>query len=122
MLDDVCALIRENERFVVTTHLRPDGDALGSQCEIGLKGSPPSGKNCPLIGHDLLSLALDFRLCQRRRKLDLIELIPLGSQSGPLAQRTQQPTFNNIQIRFGLRAVEFHQRIAGLDPITLFDM
>jgi phosphoesterase RecJ-like protein len=36
MLDDVCALIRENERFVVTTHLRPDGDALGSQVGLGL--------------------------------------------------------------------------------------
>ena len=35
MLNDVCTLIRENEQFVVTTHLRPDGDALGSQLALG---------------------------------------------------------------------------------------
>ena len=34
MLDDVIALVRENERFFVTTHLGPDGDALGSQIAL----------------------------------------------------------------------------------------
>ncbi|MFB6230278.1 MAG: bifunctional oligoribonuclease/PAP phosphatase NrnA [Salinibacter sp.] len=35
MLDDVLALIRENDQFFITTHLGPDGDALGSQLALG---------------------------------------------------------------------------------------
>ncbi len=35
MLERVLALLREHDRFLITTHIRPDGDALGSQLALG---------------------------------------------------------------------------------------
>lgn len=36
MIENLLSLFLENETFVVTTHMRPDGDALGSQVGLGL--------------------------------------------------------------------------------------
>lgn len=59
MLDDVLALIRENDRFFVTTHLGPDGDALGSQLALGyfLK---KMGKTVAMINSDERDYNLDW--------------------------------------------------------------
>jgi len=59
MLDDVLALVRENERFFVTTHLGPDGDALGSQIALGhfLQGL---GKSAAMINSDEADQNLDW--------------------------------------------------------------
>ena len=39
-------LIETHDRFLVTTHVRPDGDALGS--EVGNGGAAPAeGEGCP---------------------------------------------------------------------------
>jgi len=35
MLDDVLTLVQENDQFFLSTHLGPDGDALGSQLALG---------------------------------------------------------------------------------------
>lgn len=35
MLNDVLTLVQEHDRFLLTTHLGPDGDALGSQIALG---------------------------------------------------------------------------------------
>lgn len=59
MLDDVLPLIRENDRFLVTTHLGPDGDALGSQLALGyfLK---KLGKSVAMINSDERDHNLDW--------------------------------------------------------------
>jgi phosphoesterase RecJ-like protein len=59
MLDDVLALVRENERFFVTTHLSPDGDALGSQIALG-RFLQKLGKTVAMINSDEVSYNLDW--------------------------------------------------------------
>ncbi len=59
MLDDVRTLIRENERFFVTTHLSPDGDALGSQIALG-GFLEKLGKSVAMINSDELPYSLDW--------------------------------------------------------------
>lgn len=59
MLDDVRTLIRENERFFVTTHLSPDGDALGSQIALG-SFLEKLGKSVAMINSDELPYSLDW--------------------------------------------------------------
>ena len=34
--DEIGAVLRAHERFAVLSHVRPDGDALGSQLGLGL--------------------------------------------------------------------------------------
>lgn len=59
MLDDVLALVRENERFFITTHLGPDGDALGSQIALG-QFLEKQGKSVDMINSDEASYNLDW--------------------------------------------------------------
>ena len=59
MLDDVLALVRENERFFVTTHLGPDGDALGSQIALG-RFLQRLGKSVAMINSDDPDESLDW--------------------------------------------------------------
>jgi phosphoesterase RecJ-like protein len=59
MLDDVLALVRENERFFVATHLSPDGDALGSQIALG-RFLQKLGKTVAMINSDEASHSLDW--------------------------------------------------------------
>ncbi len=35
-LDEIGRILREHERFAVLSHIRPDGDALGSQLALAL--------------------------------------------------------------------------------------
>lgn len=59
MLDDVCTLIRDNERFFVTSHLSPDGDAVGSQIALG-RFLEKLGKTVAMINSDDLPYSLDW--------------------------------------------------------------
>lgn len=59
MRDDVLALIRENDRFFVTTHLGPDGDALGSQLALG-RFLEKMGKTVALVNSDEPGYNLDW--------------------------------------------------------------
>ena len=77
----VVAALRENERFVVTSHEAPDGDALGSLLAIGL-ALQQLGKDvvmflggpAPLPG-EYRFLELDERGLQRERPEDFGERV-----------------------------------------------
>jgi phosphoesterase RecJ-like protein len=49
--DDIGAVLRERQRFVVVSHLRPDGDALGCQLALGLS-LRAAGKDVTLWNED----------------------------------------------------------------------
>jgi phosphoesterase RecJ-like protein len=59
MLDDLLPLLRDHERFFVTTHLGPDGDAIGSQIALGhfLK---KWGKEVAMVNADDLPYNLEW--------------------------------------------------------------
>ncbi|MFP4229311.1 MAG: DHH family phosphoesterase [Salinivenus sp.] len=59
MLDDVVRLIRENEHFFLTTHLGPDGDAVGSQIALG-RFLQKMGKHAAMVNGDELPYSLDW--------------------------------------------------------------
>jgi len=59
MLDEVLALVREHDRFFVTTHLGPDGDALGSQIALG-RFLQKMGKAAAMINSDEADQNLDW--------------------------------------------------------------
>ena len=59
MLDEVLALIREHDRFFVTTHLGPDGDAVGSQLALG-RFLEVMGKSVAMINSDEVDYNLDW--------------------------------------------------------------
>jgi len=59
MLDDVLTLVRENERFFVTTHLGPDGDALGSQIALA-RFLQKLGKQAAMVNSDEVGFNLDW--------------------------------------------------------------
>ena len=51
MIEDILPLLLEHERFFITTHIRPDGDALGSQLALG-RFLKKLGKQVTLINSD----------------------------------------------------------------------
>jgi Exopolyphosphatase-related proteins len=59
MLDDVLALIREHDRFFITTHLGPDGDAVGSQLALG-RFLEAMGKSVAMVNADEVDYNLDW--------------------------------------------------------------
>jgi phosphoesterase RecJ-like protein len=59
MLDDVLALIRENDQFFITTHLGPDGDALGSQLALG-RLLRKIGKSVAIVNSDEVGYNFDW--------------------------------------------------------------
>ncbi len=59
MLDDVLALIREHDRFFITTHLGPDGDAVGSQLALG-RFLEKMGKSVAMVNADEVDYNLDW--------------------------------------------------------------
>jgi phosphoesterase RecJ-like protein len=50
-LDQIGAVLREKQRFVIVSHLRPDGDALGCQLALGLS-LRAAGKDVTLWNED----------------------------------------------------------------------
>lgn len=107
MIEQVLPLLLKGERFFITTHIRPDGDALGSQVALGLflKGL---GKQVTMINSDPLPYNLfwlpgvdqvevfDGSLSQRERigSADVIliadtnALERLGKVAGPVQNST----------------------------------
>ncbi len=59
MLEDVLPLLLEKTRFLITTHVRPDGDAVGSQLALGLF-LQKLGKQVAMINTDPLPGNLDW--------------------------------------------------------------
>jgi len=59
MLDDVLALVREHDRFFLTTHLGPDGDALGSQIALA-RFLQKLGKSAAMVNSDEADQNLDW--------------------------------------------------------------
>lgn len=59
MLDTVLALIRNNDRFFITTHLGPDGDAIGSQLALG-RFLEEIGKSVAMVNSDEMDYNLDW--------------------------------------------------------------
>lgn len=58
-LADIAALIRAHTSFVILSHVRPDGDAIGSQVGLGLS-LRKLGKNVVMINEDGCPENLDF--------------------------------------------------------------
>lgn len=65
MLEEVRTLIQENERFFITTHEGPDGDALGSQIALG-RFLEKLGKTVAMVNTDDLPYSLDWMPCSDR--------------------------------------------------------
>ena len=59
MLDEVLALIRNHDRFFLTTHLGPDGDAVGSQLALG-RFLEKMGKTVTIMNADEVDYNLDW--------------------------------------------------------------
>lgn len=59
MLDAILPLVHDHERFLIATHLRPDGDALGSQLALG-RFLDTLGKSVTLLNSDRPSYLLDW--------------------------------------------------------------
>lgn len=78
MIDRIHAKLLELDDFVVTTHLRPDGDAIGSQIALGRYLSR-KGKQVSLINADLPPRNLDW----------LSEPAGIALFTGSIEQRTR---------------------------------
>ena len=59
MVDDIVSLIQKHERFFITTHIRPDGDALGSEIALGLF-LQQLGKEVAMINSDPPPMNMDW--------------------------------------------------------------
>jgi len=59
MIDDILSLIRRHDRFFITTHIRPDGDALGSEIALG-RFLQLLGKDVTIINSDPPPLNMDW--------------------------------------------------------------
>jgi len=59
MVDTILSLIREHQRFFLITHIRPDGDALGSQLALG-RFLEKLGKDVAMINSDEPPYNLDW--------------------------------------------------------------
>lgn len=51
MTDDALALLRDHDHFLLTTHIRPDGDAIGSELGLG-RYLQRQGKSVTLLNSD----------------------------------------------------------------------
>jgi bifunctional oligoribonuclease and PAP phosphatase NrnA len=58
-LDAVLPLLRKHERFVLTTHVNPDGDGLGSEVALALS-LRLSGKTADILNHSPTPAVYDF--------------------------------------------------------------
>jgi len=59
MLDDVLTLVEENERFLITTHISPDGDGLGSELALA-RFLQKLGKHATVLNSDESPYTLDW--------------------------------------------------------------
>lgn len=85
MIDHVLSLIEKHERFFITTHIRPDGDALGSELALGLFlrklgkevamiNSDPPPMNMDWLPH-LKSVELFDGSLEQRKKIDAADVL-----------------------------------------------
>ncbi|RMF65444.1 MAG: bifunctional oligoribonuclease/PAP phosphatase NrnA, partial [Bacteroidetes bacterium] len=85
MLDHLLALLREKKRFVISTHTRPDGDAIGSQLALAFF-LEKLGKDVAMINTDAAPYNLSWMpgadrvevfdgSLQQREKIDRADVI-----------------------------------------------
>jgi bifunctional oligoribonuclease and PAP phosphatase NrnA len=72
IIDKIITKINSNKNFIITTHVNPDGDAIGS--ELGLARYLQSlGKNVKIINHSPTPEYLMFMLNSKDEVLEFIE-------------------------------------------------
>ncbi len=59
MLEQLISILKESKSVVISTHTRPDGDAIGSQIALGLF-LVKQGKTVSLINHDPAPFNMDW--------------------------------------------------------------
>ena len=59
MLNNILGVLLDHQRFVITTHQRPDGDAIGSQIALG-RFLEKLGKEVVMFNSDPVPLSLDW--------------------------------------------------------------
>ncbi|MEX0820956.1 MAG: bifunctional oligoribonuclease/PAP phosphatase NrnA [Rhodothermales bacterium] len=59
MIDEILSLIEKHDRFFITTHTRPDGDALGSELALGLF-LEKLGKDVSMLNSDPPPMNMDW--------------------------------------------------------------
>lgn len=102
MWDDVTTLIHQHDRFVLTTHERPDGDAVG--CELALAAFLKQlGKEVAIVNNDPITDMLEF-------------LDPHGSVRVYHPDR-DQTTLDNADVVFVLDASEGWSRLGELGKV-----
>ncbi|MBO6576760.1 MAG: bifunctional oligoribonuclease/PAP phosphatase NrnA [Rhodothermales bacterium] len=113
MLQEVCALIDRSERFVLTTHAKPDGDAIGSVLGFARylqqKGKSATIITCdpPPFNLEWLHGALDIqvydgslRQMQAIADADVIAVMDLNAQNrmGPMGASVRNATATRLLI------------------------
>jgi phosphoesterase RecJ-like protein len=103
MIEDILSLFRQHARFFITTHIRPDGDALGSELALG-RFLKKLGKQVTIINSDPPPYNLDWLpgaddielfdgAIQQRQRIDAADVIlildtnaleRIGRLSGPV--------------------------------------
>ena len=76
MIQDILALIERHERFFITTHIRPDGDAIGSELAFA-HFLERRGKEVTILNSDPPPMNMDW----------LPEIDKVGTFDGSLEQR-----------------------------------
>jgi phosphoesterase RecJ-like protein len=100
--DDIIALIQRHDRFVLTTHERPDGDGVG--CELALAAFLKQlGKEVAIVNNDPVPEMLEF-------------LDPHGSVRVYHPDR-DDATLENAQVVFVLDSAEGWSRLGELGEI-----
>src|SRR5579871_2837404 len=65
MLEQVLEVIRSRDEFVITSHVRPDGDALGSELAL-LLVLEKLGKHVQIVNHDPVPARFENLPCANR--------------------------------------------------------
>ena len=103
MWSDVAELIQQHDRFVLTTHVHPDGDALG--CELALAAFLKQlGKDVAIVNNDPMPEMLEF-------------LDPHGSVRVYHPDR-DQATLTEAEVIFVLDTAEGWSRLGRLGEIA----
>ncbi|MEK9150337.1 MAG: DHH family phosphoesterase, partial [Candidatus Desantisbacteria bacterium] len=110
VIDEIVKIIRSEERFLIVSHIRPDGDSIGSQIAL-LCILEEMGKRCVIMNEEMPPKNLSFLPCLERIKspkdgeygatiiLDANEWDRLGKRTRALVEK--QKTRLNIDHHLG---------------------
>jgi len=77
----IARFLKEHQRFILTSHSRPDGDAIGSTLALGL-ALISSGKEVAIISSD--PVPNDYRRLPGARQIRIVREAPEGSWDGAI--------------------------------------